>query len=64
MSVQCKDLLDAPKDAFLFCDMCGGHYSANAADYWDVKEDHIFECCDGLYMLLATSRTTLTIIKE
>lgn len=64
MSVRRKDLLDAPEGAFLLCDMCGGQWSANAADYWDLSFDHVFECCDGISMILATVKKTLTIIKE
>ena len=64
MTVKREDLLSAPEGAFLLCDMCGGQYSANAADYWMVEDEHIFECCDGLSLVLATTRTTLTIVKE
>ncbi len=64
MTVQVKDLLNAPEGAFLLCGGCGGRYSANAADYWDVKDSHVFTCCGGLYNALAISETTLTIIKE
>lgn len=33
-------------DPFLYCEVCGDHYSANAGDYWAVPKDHVFTCCD------------------
>jgi len=43
---------------FLCCLECGAHFSANADDYWDVADDHVFTHCDKP-MNLATEKTTL-----
>lgn len=47
---------------FLYCEYCGAEYSANAGDYWDLPDTHIFECC-GVPNLLVTKQITLTEVE-
>jgi len=35
----------------MYCTECGAEYSAHKGDYWDVPDDHEFECC-GVTMVL------------
>jgi len=30
----------------LHCPNCGGEWSGNAGDYWDLPNDYIFHCVD------------------
>lgn len=48
---------------FLFCEVCGGHYSATKGDYFWKDEDEVFECCDEP-MRLVTSTITYTDWKK
>jgi len=58
--VRVKDLKDqigtARPRPLLLCRECGAEYSANAGDYWDSPDEHVFECC-GEPMELVTRRT-------
>ena len=42
---------------FLYCQQCGSEASANAGDYWNLPDDHVFMCC-GSPMRLVTKKTT------
>lgn len=51
MSVRVQDLTDQTGNAephpILFCECCGGEYSANRSDYsFQYPDVHVFECCD------------------
>jgi len=43
-----KNLVDQiyhPEDnTVMLCPNCGATFSANRGDYWDYKEDHVFQC--------------------
>jgi hypothetical protein len=39
------DLLGMTISPFLYCEICGGQYSANAGDYWDRPKDQVMACC-------------------
>lgn len=48
--VKVKDLTDqlgvkGPRP-FLYCLECGAEYSAHKGDYWQLKPEHVLECCD------------------
>ncbi len=30
----------------LYCTICTNTYSANASDYWNLNDGHIFKCCN------------------
>lgn len=34
-----------PVRPVLRCDVCGECYSATPGDYWNLPDDHVFECC-------------------
>lgn len=38
----------SPAHLSLACDVCGAVYSGNAADYWQLPDEHVFTCdCGG-----------------
>ena len=41
---------------FLYCRKCGAEYSANAGDYWNTPDSHVFKCCRVNMMLVTASR--------
>lgn len=41
-----KDQIMTGDRKILHCKICGSEYSGNSADYWDLPDDQIFECCD------------------
>jgi hypothetical protein len=63
-----KDLKDQilEKDgSFLFCELCGNEFSANKGDYFQMKDDDFFQCPDdGTYMVLATKKIHINVIKR
>ena len=41
----------------LHCPVCGGEWSGNAGDYWDLPDDHVFTCDDcGVELELVEKR--------
>jgi hypothetical protein len=49
-AIKVKDLQDqilTTDRSFLLCRVCGAHNSANAGDYWNTPDDHIFKCCNA-----------------
>lgn len=40
-----KDQILSDDNKIMYCDICGGVFSANAGDYWDVPDNHHFICC-------------------
>lgn len=47
--------IDDPRE-FLKCFRCGAEYSANRADYFMARTDHVFKCC-GRNMALVVRET-------
>lgn len=41
-----------PRNAYIYCEVCQGEYSATPGDYWNVDKAHIFECCEVPSMLV------------
>ena len=61
--IQVKDLenqigVGLPQDTLplLCCFNCGGEYSANSGDYFNVSPDYILRCC-GMNVQLVTKQT-------
>ena len=49
---------------FLLCTGdCGGQFSANEADYFWMRDDDVFKCCNEP-MVLAKEVRTVEILKE
>lgn len=35
----------------MYCTKCGSQYSANAGDYWDTPDEHVFRCCNRIMLI-------------
>jgi len=48
-----------PIRPILYCDSCGGEWSATPGDYFMLPADYVFKCntCGGVPMRLVTKRT-------
>lgn len=49
MTVRVRDLKDQTgthDNSILYCECCGGEYSANSGDYFLYPANHIFTCCE------------------
>lgn len=40
------------KKVIMKCFYCGGVYSANSGDYWNLPDNHEFECCGEVMELV------------
>ena len=56
------DLVSAPPNAHLFCDECGGRFSATTGDYFLMGPTEIFKHCT-YNMRLVTIRTLIKDVK-
>ena len=61
---QLKDQIgtDGPRP-ILYCPFCGGEYSANAGDYWNLPNSHVFTCC-GQPVALVVRRTIFEAVQS
>ena len=52
-----KDYIFCPgfSDVFAKCPICGAEYSANAGDYWQLKDNDRLKCCDKTMILCRKS---------
>ncbi len=50
------DQIGTNNRSILHCTKCDGEYSANAGDYWDTPDNHVFKCC-GRIMEIVTKHT-------
>ena len=66
--VRVKDLKDqigtnGPRP-FLYCSKCGAEYSANGADYFMARPEHVFTCCKRKMVLVTEQVTYIRRYKE
>ena len=56
-----KDYIYCPEfsDVYAYCTKCGAEYSANAGDYWQMKDDERLKCCNKT-MILVRKSTKIT----
>ena len=48
-----KDQILTNDNAIMVCNVCGSECSANAGDYWNYPDNHVFTCC-GKVMSIVT----------
>jgi hypothetical protein len=47
---------------FLFCECCGGEYSATRGDYWQKPVTEVFACCDEPMRLVRKVTTLVDVV--
>jgi len=62
MKATYNNLRDGERERMMYCIKCGGEYSADKSDYFMVRGDHKFRCCNCIMDVVVKQTTHCLVI--